>query len=72
MHTQAIIHAIENHSILQIAGFQNEQYQIAVRERLLQVNGMLEVVQRMDSIDPILLRFLKAHKEQLAEKITGQ
>jgi len=71
MHTTDLIHAIETHTALQIAGYTGSLRATAVRERLLQLNGMLELAQRLNGCDAALLGFLKQHRAQLVEELAA-
>lgn len=68
MHTQAIIHVIDNNTALQLAGVTGDARYTAVRERLLQLNGMAELALRL-GVDPLLLRFIKQHRQWLVEQL---
>lgn len=64
MHINAIITAIENHSVLIIATAEQNERRETLNKRIYEVRGMLELARRLSGHNQ-LVRFLKGHIEWL-------
>jgi len=70
MHINAIITAIENHSVLIIATAEENERHETLNKRIYEVRGMLELARRLSGHHR-LVRFLKDHIEWLEMKAAG-
>ena len=65
-----IILAIENHSVLLLAGLTPEERQIALQKRIYEVRGMRELARRLPYASA-LVRAFNAHLEALERQAAG-
>ena len=69
MNTNDLIRVIEQHSILQIAGYTLEARHRQLFIRMQQLTGMLEVLQRLNGIDCTLIEYIRTHRDTIANEI---
>lgn len=69
MNTNDIIRVIEQHSILQIAGYTMEARHRQLYNRMQQLTGMLEVLQRLNGMDCTLIEFIRSHRDKIVEEL---
>lgn len=69
MNTNDLIRVIEQHSLLQIAGFTMEERHRQLYNRMQQLTGMLEVLQRLNGVDCTLIEFIRSHRDKIVEEL---
>ena len=62
--------AIENHTILKLAGVQFPERLKALEDRSQQLTGMLELARRLN-VQTKFIRFLERHRQVLLQEIDG-